>query len=210
MSDAPGAPDPADRDPYHLRRRGIRDARVLAAMARVPRRAFVPEHLRHEALADYPLPIGHGQTISQPYIVAWMTEALGVELHHRVLEVGTGCGFQTAILAELAASVVSLEIVPELSALAGATLLALGYTNVELHVGDGYAGWPEAAPFDRILLTAAPPRIPQALIDQLADGGRLVGPAGTVDQQIEIVERHGERVTRTSSIGVRFVPMIRQ
>jgi protein-L-isoaspartate(D-aspartate) O-methyltransferase len=196
-------------DPYGLAARGIRDPAVLAAMTKVPRRQFVPEAHRHEALADHPLPIGYGQTISQPYIVAWMTEALRVEAHHTVLEVGTGCGYQTAVLAELVARVVSLEVVPELAALARKTLDELGYANVELHVADGYLGWPDAAPFDRILLTAAPPQMPRALLDQLADGGRLVGPEGTAFQTMQIITRRGDGLTRQESIAVRFVPMVR-
>jgi len=197
-------------DPFDVRSRGIRDPRVLAAMATVPRERFIPAALRDEARADHPLPIGHGQTISQPFIVAWMTEALRLEPEHRVLEIGTGCGYQTAILAELAARVVSLEVVPALSAAAQATLDALGYgQRVDLHVADGFDGWPEQAPYDRILLTAAPHRIPDALVGQLADAGRLIAPVGVDEQRIEIVERHGTEITRQPSIAVRFVPMVR-
>lgn len=191
-----------------LRARDIVDARVLAAMAAVPREEFVPFSSRDHAYDDRPLSIGFGQTISQPYIVAWMTQALGAEPGMRVLEVGAGCGYQTAVLAELGAEVFSLEIVPELAQEAAATLARLGYTRVLVRHGSGYEGWPDQAPFDRILLTAAPLEIPQALIDELADGGRLVAPVGTTDQVIVIIERHGETVTRRETIGVRFVPMV--
>jgi protein-L-isoaspartate(D-aspartate) O-methyltransferase len=194
-------------DPYGLRRRDITDARVLAAMAAVPRAEFIPEQLRGEATGDHPVPIGEGQTISQPYIVAWMTQELHVRPGDRVLEVGTGSGYQTAILAELGAEVYSIELVPTLAARARETLAHLGYTTIHLRVGSGYDGWPDAAPFDRILLTAAPPEIPEALTDQLADGGRLLAPVGTDWQVIVIVDRAGDRLTRRESLPVRFVPM---
>jgi protein-L-isoaspartate(D-aspartate) O-methyltransferase len=194
-------------DPFDLRSRGIRDPRVLAAMASVPRERFIPAALRDEALADHPLPIGHGQTISQPFIVAWMTEALELEKHHRVLEVGTGSGYQTAILAELAGDVWSVEIEPALHARAEATLARLGYGRVHLALADGYRGWPEAAPFDRVILTAAPADVPPTLVDQLGDGGRLVAPVGTDDQVIVILSRRGSEVRRETALAVRFVPM---
>jgi protein-L-isoaspartate(D-aspartate) O-methyltransferase len=193
-----------------LRARDITDARVIEAMARVRRDAFVPQEYADEAYADSPLPIGFGQTISQPYVVAWMTQALDVQPGLRVLEVGTGSGYQTAILAELGGRVWSVEIVPELATRARAALEAQGYGHVQLRVGSGYEGWPEAAPFDRIILTAAPPEIPQPLVDQLADAGRLIAPVGTSDLQVLVVmERSGDRVTRRDAIPVRFVPMVR-
>ena len=176
-------------------------------MARVPREAFVPQEYRHLTEEDGPLPIGFDQTISQPFIVAWMTEELEIQPHHRVLEVGTGCGYQTAVLAELAQEVWSLEIIPELSTRAAATLVSLGYTNVHLRVGSGYEGWAEFAPFDRIILTAAPPDVPEPLIEQLADGGRLVAPIGIEHQIIVTLDKRAGAITRTPSVPVRFVPM---
>lgn len=176
-------------------------------MARVPREAFVPQEYRHLTEEDGPLPIGFDQTISQPFIVAWMTEELEIQPDHRVLEVGTGCGYQTAVLAELAKEVYSLEIIAELSTRAAATLGSQGYTNVHLRIGSGYDGWPEFAPFDRIILTAAPPDVPQPLIDQLADGGRLVAPIGIEHQIIVTLDKRGGTITRTPSVPVRFVPM---
>jgi protein-L-isoaspartate(D-aspartate) O-methyltransferase len=190
-----------------LRARDITDPRVLAAMASVPRHEFVPEAYRYAAYADEPLPIGFGQTISQPYIVAWMTQELDVTAGARVLEVGTGCGYQTAVLAELGADVYSVEISPELADQARHTLTRLGYTALHLRHGSGYQGWPDAAPFDRILLTAAPPEMPQLLIDELADGGRLLGPVGTEFQMVEVVDKRDGRIFRRSTIPVRFVPM---
>ncbi|MEZ5906584.1 MAG: protein-L-isoaspartate(D-aspartate) O-methyltransferase [Geminicoccaceae bacterium] len=154
------------------------DPRVMAAVARVPRDQFVPEADRHLAWGDHPLPIGHGQTISQPFIVAFMTDLLDLQPAHRVLEVGTGCGYQAAVLAELADSVDTIEVVPELAAAARAQLARLGYANVRVHVGDGRLGLEDRAPFDRIIVTAAPERVPEALTRQLAPGGRLVIPVG--------------------------------
>jgi protein-L-isoaspartate(D-aspartate) O-methyltransferase len=191
-----------------LRARGIHDERVLAAMAAVPRHEFVLHERIHEAYEDSPLPIGFGQTISQPYIVAWMTQELGVEPGVRVLEIGTGSGYQTAILAELGADVYSLEIIPELSQRAGEVLSRLGYSHVHLRVGSGYDGWRDAAPFDRILATAAPRAVPETLTAQLAEGGRLIAPVGDEDQIITIVERIGGELRSTRSIPVRFVPMV--
>jgi protein-L-isoaspartate(D-aspartate) O-methyltransferase len=191
-----------------LRARDITDERVLAAMAAVPRAEFVPAGHRHAATEDSPLPIGFGQTISQPYIVAWMTQELDVQPGARVLEIGTGSGYQTAILAELGAEVFSLEIVPELAAQARATLERLGYAErVHLRTGSGYVGWPDASPFDRIILTASPPELPQLLSDQLADPGRLVAPVGTDWQHIVTIEKKDGTISQRSSIPVRFVPM---
>ena len=196
-------------DPFGLWQRDITDPRVLAAMAAVPRAEFVPPEYQHEARGDYPLPIGHGQTISQPYVVAWMTQELGLDPGMRVLEVGTGSGYQTAILAAIGAEVYSVEIVPELADRARATLTRLGYADrVHLRLGSGYDGWPEAAPFDRILLTASPPEIPAALLDQLGDPGRLLGPAGVDWQTIVVVDKRGGEITRRQTLPVRFVPMV--
>jgi protein-L-isoaspartate(D-aspartate) O-methyltransferase len=188
--------------------RGVRDARVLAAMRKVERHRFVPEALRRLAYADQPLPIGHGQTISQPYIVAYMTEALELKPTDRVLEIGTGSGYQAAILAELAREVYSIEIVEPLAKEAAERLATFAYKNLALRIGNGYRGWPEAAPFDAILVTAAPPRIPPALIDQLAEGGRLVAPVGTFFQELVRVRKTPKGVVKEDLIPVRFVPMV--
>jgi protein-L-isoaspartate(D-aspartate) O-methyltransferase len=190
--------------------RGVEDPRVLAAMRKVPRHLFVPEHLRSSAYDDSPLPIGSGQTISQPYIVAYMTETLQIEPHHRVLEIGTGSGYQAAVLAEVAGEVYTIEIVEELGERARATLKELGYTNVHVRIGDGYGGWPEHAPFDRVMVTAAPESVPQPLVDQLAVGGRLIIPVGTYDQWIRVLTRTPDRVVEETTIPVRFVPLVRK
>jgi protein-L-isoaspartate(D-aspartate) O-methyltransferase len=194
-----------------LRARGVADARVLAAMAAVPRERFVPEDVALRAYDDNALPIGQGQTISQPYVVAYMTEALGVLEHHRVLEIGTGSGYQAAILGELAREVYTIEIIPELAARAESTLRQLGYTHVHTRTGDGYAGWPEQAPFDRVMVTAAPEQIPQPLIDQLAVGGRLVAPVGRQGeaQDITIVDRTPDGLVQRRTMQVWFVPFTR-
>ena len=191
-----------------LRGRDIRSTAVLEAMARVPRHRFVPEDERSSSYTDYPLPIGHGQTISQPYIVAFMTEALDVGKDDRVLEIGTGSGYQAAVLAELAREVFTIEIVAPLAESARRTLQELGYKNVQVRTGNGYAGWPEQAPFDRIILTAAPPEIPEALVAQLAVGGILVAPVGRYFQEMTILTRSESGVTAQRTIGVRFVPMV--
>jgi len=189
--------------------RGVRAPRVLDALRRVPREVFVPDD-QGSAYEDRPIPIGYGQTISQPYIVGYMTEALQVEPSHRVLEIGTGCGYQTAVLAELAEQVYSIEVLAVLAERARRTLDGLGYTNVEIRVGDGHAGWPEQAPFDRILAAAAPPEIPPALLDQLADGGILVIPVGVDNQELRVLQKHADRLELLSTLGVRFVPMVRR
>jgi protein-L-isoaspartate(D-aspartate) O-methyltransferase len=192
-----------------IRARGVRDARVLDAMTRVPREQFVPPALRSEAYDDHPLSIGHGQTISQPYIVGYMSEALRLDPSHRVLEIGTGCGYQTAVLAELAAEVFSVELLPQLADRARETLSALGYTNVHIRTGDGHEGWPEHAPYDRILGAAAPAAVPPALTAQLADGGILVMPIGTAYQELRVLQKHGDRLDTLATLPVRFVPMIK-
>jgi protein-L-isoaspartate(D-aspartate) O-methyltransferase len=191
-----------------IRARGIRDPLVLSALTRVRRERFIPAERRAEAYDDRPVPIGYGQTISQPYIVAYMTEALRVGPAHRVLEIGTGCGYQTAVLAELAAEVYSIELIEALAERARLTLEELHYANVHVRAGDGYAGWPEHAPFDRILGAAAAPETPPALLDQLADGGILVIPVGVDDQQLRVLQKAGERLKLLSTLPVRFVPML--
>jgi protein-L-isoaspartate(D-aspartate) O-methyltransferase len=219
-----GCGPPTVVDPYATRReamvreqiaaRGIRSEAVLRAMRTVPRERFVPEAFRAEAYADHPLPIGEGQTISQPYVVAWMTELSAVRAGDRVLEVGTGSGYQAAVLAELGAEVWTIEIVEPLARRAAQVLGQLGYTverggRVRTRVGDGYAGWPEAAPFDAILLTAAPEQVPEPLLAQLAVGGRLVAPVGppSAVQELVVVTRTATGETRERVGAVRFVPM---
>jgi len=191
--------------------RDIRDSRVIDALAAVPRHEFVPANLRALAYEDGPLPIGHEQTISQPYIVALSTDLLDLERRHRVLEIGTGSGYQAAVLAELVAHVSTIEIVPALGDEARARLAQLGYVNVDVRIGDGYAGWPERAPFDRILVTAAAPSIPDALVQQLARGGRMVIPVGNahLGQRLMLVEKTASgAVTTKNVLAVRFVPMV--
>lgn len=187
--------------------RGITDSRVLEAMREVPRHAFVPEPLRDRAYADRPLPIGHDQTISQPYVVAFMTQALELAPDARVLEVGTGSGYQAAVLAEVAGEVYSVEIVPELARRARATLGELGYEHVHLRTGDGYRGWPEHAPFDAIVVTAAADHVPPPLVEQLAPGGRLVMPVGDLFQTLLRLTKTPDGVEREELEAVRFVPM---
>ena len=188
--------------------RGVRDARVLAAMRKVPRHLFVPAEMVPSAYADQPLPIGHGQTISQPYIVGFMTEALELKPCDRVLEIGTGSGYQAAVLAELAAEVFSIEIVEPLGKEVALRLRDLGYSRIKLRIGDGYRGWPEAAPFDAIMVTAAPDHIPPALVDQLAPGGRLVLPVGRFFQELVRIRRTPQGIKQEELLPVRFVPMV--
>jgi protein-L-isoaspartate(D-aspartate) O-methyltransferase len=190
-----------------IEQRGVRDARTLAAMRKVPRHLFVPPALQAEAYSDHPLPIGHDQTISQPYIVALMTEALGLRGGETVLEVGTGSGYQAAVLAEIAARVFTIEIVAPLAEEARERLKRLGYRNVEVRAGDGYAGWPEKAPFDAVMVTAAAPRVPQPLKQQLKDGGRLVIPVGDESQELVVLTRTGTAYVEDRLLPVRFVPM---
>ncbi len=193
-----------------LRARGLEDERVLAAMARVPRHLFVPDKGAALAYADEPLPIGRDQTISQPYIVAYMTEALRLGEGDKVLEIGTGSGYQTAVLAEVADEVWTVELVEELSLRAQARLEALGYDNIHFRVGDGSAGWPEAAPFDGILVTAAPESVPAALEQELAPDGRMIVPVGLGSQELVLIRRAGDSFRRQRLIGVRFVPLVRR
>jgi protein-L-isoaspartate(D-aspartate) O-methyltransferase len=188
--------------------RGITNARVLAVMGKVPRHEFVPERLRARAYDDYPLPIGHGQTISQPYIVAFMTEQLAPQPTDRVLEIGTGSGYQAAVLAELVAEVYTVEIVEELANRAAADLKRLGYTNVHVRAGDGYKGWPEAAPFDSVIVTCAPEHVPQPLIDQLKNGGRMIIPVGPLwSQELVLLRKEGGKLEQHAVLPVQFVPM---
>ncbi len=188
--------------------RGVADPATLAAMRKVPRWEFVPPDARNRAFEDNPLAIGEGQTISQPYIVAYMTEALKLEPDDRVLEVGTGSGYQAAILGVIAADVYTIEIVPSLGEHARATLARLGYDNVHVRVGDGYGGWPEEAPFDAIIVTCAPDHVPQPLLDQLADGGRLVLPlGGRYPQMLKRITRRGDSFEEEDLEPVLFVPM---
>jgi protein-L-isoaspartate(D-aspartate) O-methyltransferase len=192
--------------------RGIRDENVLRILRTTPRHLFVPAGLRPQAYEDHPLPIGHGATISQPFIVAWMTELLQPAQTHRVLEIGTGSGYQAAVLSRLVKSVYTIEIVPELARSAAKRLADLGYNNVVVREGNGYAGWAEKAPFDRVILTAAPEDIPKALLAQLAPGGRLVAPLGPgLPQKLTVVDKAPTGVLRIHSIGeVQFVPMVGQ
>jgi protein-L-isoaspartate(D-aspartate) O-methyltransferase len=191
--------------------RNITNARVLSVMAKVSRHEFVPAAFRSHAYEDGPLPIGHGQTISQPYIVAFMTQQLEPQPTDRVLEIGTGSGYQAAVLAELVANVYTVEIVEDLARRAAADLTRLGYTNVHVRAGDGYKGWPEAAPFDAIIVTCAPEKVPSPLIEQLKEGGRMIIPVGPAwDQELVLLQKHGDKLERHAVLPVRFVPMTGQ
>ena len=220
MNDLPPAPSAEALDPeqtarrsemveQQIRRRGIRDPRVLAAMLAVPRHSFVSPDSIEEAYNDRPVPIGEDQTISQPYVVASMTEALELAGSERVLEIGTGSGYQTAILSALAAEVHTVENIASLAQDARQRLARLGYRNVHFHVGDGTLGWPEAAPYDAILVTAASPQIPAPLAEQLAEGGRMVVPLGSAEtQQMARIRRHGGELITSLLYPCRFVPLI--
>lgn len=188
--------------------RGVSDARVIAAMRKVERHSFVPKELQPIAYADEPLPVGLGQTISQPYIVAYMTEAAALRPEYRVLEIGTGTGYQTAILAEIVKEVYTIEVSEKLSQSAARRLSDLGYKNVHFKVGDGYAGWPEEAPFDAAIITAAPSVIPEVVADQLKIGGRMVVPIGDFFQELSLITKKESGLDRKSLLPVRFVPMI--
>jgi protein-L-isoaspartate(D-aspartate) O-methyltransferase len=190
-----------------IERRGIHDEKVLQAMRMVPRHKFVPDYLRKYAYADEPLPIGEDQTISQPYIVAYMTEKLEIEADDKVLEIGTGSGYQAAVLAELTDSVFTIEIVDVLARRADKTLKDLGYKNIFVKSGDGYKGWPEHAPFDAIIITAAPTKIPQPLVDQLRVGGRMILPLGDFSQDLVLIQKNELGITQQILLPVRFVPM---
>jgi protein-L-isoaspartate(D-aspartate) O-methyltransferase len=192
--------------------RGVTDPAVLSAMRRVPRHLFVPEKYRSLAYNDHPLPIGGGQTISQPYIVAYMTEALDLTPADRVLEIGTGSGYQAAVLAELVKDVYTIEIVTALGLRAKETLRALGYENIHIRIGDGYKGWPQQAPFDAIIVTCAPEAIPETLKAQLKEGGRMVipvGRAGSIQRLVKCIKKDGQ-LMETNVIPVRFVPMVKK
>jgi protein-L-isoaspartate(D-aspartate) O-methyltransferase len=192
-----------------LRRRGIQDAAVLAAMAAVPRHEFVSEDVRAHAYDDLPLPIGNGQTISQPYIVAAMTAALHLQPGDRVLEIGTGCGYHAAVLSRLAKEVFTIERRPELASSASARLVRLGYSNAHVHCGDGTLGLPEFAPFDAILVAAAAPAVPKTLLAQLAEGGRIILPVGGAEhQELQLIEKHGDTFPTKMLEGCRFVPLL--
>ena len=196
---------------HQIAARGIKDTRVLEAMNKVPRHLFVPDGYLSSAYADYPLPIGEGQTISQPYIVAFMTESLDLKPDDRVLEIGTGSGYQAAILAEIVHEVYTIEIIESLGERARTLLGKMGYENIFVKIGDGYKGWPDEAPFDAIIVTCAPEDIPPALIEQLKEGGRMIIPVGSVggvQELVRVVKREG-RVKTEDVLPVRFVPMIK-
>jgi len=212
----------APRDSYAAQRermvreqieeRGVRDPEILRVMRETPRHLFVPEALRSQAYEDHPVPIGYGQTVSQPYIVGLMTELLEPHKDARVLEIGTGSGYQAAVLAPLVRHVYTMEIVRELAESSAALLKKLGYRNITVRWGDGYRGWPEEAPFDRIIVTAAPPELPKALLEQLKPGGKLVAPVGSsiLGQDLIVVEKTRDgKLRRRSVIPVMFVPMVR-
>jgi len=192
-----------------LRRRGVHDAAVLGAMAEVPRHEFVSEEVRVHAYDDLPLPIGSGQTISQPYIVAAMTAALHLQPGDRVLEIGTGCGYHAAVLSRLAKEIFTIERRPELASSASAKLARLGYSNAHVHCGDGTLGLPELAPFDAILVAAAAPAVPKPLLAQLAEGGRIILPVGGAEhQELQLIERRGDTFPTKMLEGCRFVPLL--
>jgi protein-L-isoaspartate(D-aspartate) O-methyltransferase len=207
-----------DQDPYAEKRnrmvtqqiqwRGVKDTLVLNSMSKVPRHVFVPDYLKGQAYVDSPLPIGEGQTISQPYIVAFMTEALKLTGGEKVLEIGTGSGYQAAVLAEIVKDVYTIEIVPSLGQKAEGLLKKFGYENIHVKIGDGYRGWPEQAPFDAIIVTAAPSHIPQPLVDQLKKGGRMIIPVGDYYQELILITKEFDgSIKRKSILPVRFVPM---
>lgn len=194
---------------HQLRRYKIRDERVLTAMSKIPRHLYIPEKYRsRSAYSDHPCPIGHGQTISQPYIVAYMTERLNIQKGERILEIGTGSGYQAAILGEIGAKVYTIEIIPELAEHARKVLAAEGYTDVKVLTGDGYKGWPEHSPFDAIIVTCAPEDVPEALVEQLKEGGRMILPLGATFQRLVILRKKGGKIQMEDDLPVRFVPMV--
>ena len=196
-----------------IKRRGVEDKLGLKAIQKVEREKFVPEKYHDLAYTDGPLPIGHKQTISQPYIVAYMTEQLHLKKEHTILEIGTGSGYQAAILGEIAKEVYTIEIIPELAASARALLKKLNYKNIDVRTGDGYKGWPEKAPFDRIMVTAAPEEIPEVLVDQLANNGRMILPVGehVLSQYLWVIKKNKKGVvTKEKILPVRFVPMVKE
>ena len=196
-----------------IQKRGVRDRSVLSAMTRVEREKFVPEQFRDMAYSDGPLPIGYKQTISQPYIVAYMTEKLQVDSNHKVLEIGTGSGYQAAILGELSDKVFTIEIIPELGKSSIDILQKLNYNNIFVRIGDGYKGWPEEAPFDRIIVTAAPGKIPEKLVEQLANGGQMIIPVGesVFSQYLWIIKKDNKgNIGKEKILPVRFVPMVKE
>jgi protein-L-isoaspartate(D-aspartate) O-methyltransferase len=190
-----------------IKARGVKDPRILSALLKVERHRFVPEEYLHSAYTDQPLPIGEGQTISQPYIVALMTELLELKGEEKVLEIGTGSGYQAAILAELAKEVYSIEIIETLASMAKNKLIELGYENIKVKAGDGYLGWPEVSPFDAIIITCAPDHIPKPLIEQLKEGGRMVVPVGTYAQELKKIVKQSGKIVTMDVIPVVFVPM---
>ena len=190
-----------------IKARGVKDPRVLSALLKVERHRFVPEEYLNSAYSDQPLPIDEGQTISQPYIVALMTELLELKGNEKVLEIGTGSGYQAAVLAELAKEVYSIEIVEPLASTARNRLLELGYQNIKIRAGDGYLGWPEGAPFDAIIITCAPDHIPEPLVEQLKEGGRMVLPVGAYAQELKRIVKRSGKIETTDIIPVVFVPM---
>src|SRR4030043_363227 len=190
-----------------IKARGVKDPRVISALLKVERHRFVLEDYLNSAYADQPLPIGEGQTISQPYIVALMTELLELKENEKVLEIGTGSGYQAAILAELAKEVYTIEIIESLASMAKSRLLELGYQNIKVKAGDGYLGWPEVAPFDAIIVTAAPDHIPKPLVEQLKEGGRMVVPVGTYTQELKKIIKRSGKIETTDVIPVVFDPM---
>ena len=194
-----------------LRAYGIKDERVLAAMGKVRRHMFIPENyrLRRGAYGDHPCPIGHDQTISQPYIVAYMTEKINPKPDEKILEIGTGSGYQAAILVECGAEVYTIELIPELAQHARTVLASEGYKKVHVLTGDGYKGWPEHSPFDAIIVTCAPEDMPKALVDQLKDGGRMILPLGTGFQRLVILRKKNGKIVQEDDLPVRFVPMVR-
>ena len=196
-----------------LRNAGISDSSVLSAIEKIPREVFIPSNFRNQAYENIALPIGDDQTISQPYIVAFMTEQLQISSEHKVLEIGTGSGYQAAILGELAKHVYTIEIIPELAEGAKNILKRLGYNNITVQAGDGYKGWPDEGPFERIMVTAAPTDVPQTLVDQLAPGGRMILPVGAqfLVQYLWVIEKdYQEIVTKKKILPVRFVPMVKE